>query len=577
MLDLNLKIGTKIGINIGIFVILAVSMAFLGRNLIDKFQAAASKHIPTLGFYEYSLNSSKIELLKFEANNKYSDKLIGGRENFDFQVILTYTKIKELKNYFRTKQEIEFDYTEIVKVFNNYVTNANKALDLISEIPLFRKSMLDTRNKIIELAKERGYEGVVDGLNDITSMDYVLTFNKDYSVTPTISQKLNKEKEQFYGSADDAVMLHLLEDFEKKFYRVHELYGKASTYMVQAEASYYACWNYPSDKRGAILASMQDMQKTISSYYLLMAIIFVLLGSIFTFSIIRSIKRGLNENYHIINSVANGNLDINIKESILKRTDEFGELSNILKGMVEKLKVMIKKISSSANDMNNASKQMKISSQNISSGAKNQATSLEEISASMEEMVSTITQNTSNANLAKKMAEELSGKIVHVNNESLKSIASIKEITEKISIINDIAFQTNLLSLNAAVEAARAGQFGKGFSVVAAEVKKLAERSRAASDEIQVISQKSVQVTLNASSMLSGIIPDINNTTKIVQDIALASMEQQTGSEQINASIQQMNNLTQNYVSTSDDLSQKSDVLDKMSTDLNEHVSDFQI
>ena len=77
--------------------ILAVTMAFLGRNLINKFQIAASEHIPILGFYEQSLNSSRIELLKFETNNKYSDTLVTSRDNFDFQVILIYTKIKELK------------------------------------------------------------------------------------------------------------------------------------------------------------------------------------------------------------------------------------------------------------------------------------------------------------------------------------------------------------------------------------------------------------------------------------------------------------------------------------------------
>jgi methyl-accepting chemotaxis protein len=112
---------------------------------------------------------------------------------------------------------------------------------------------------------------------------------------------------------------------------------------------------------------------------------------------------------------------------------------------------------------------------------------------------------------------------------------------------------------------------------VAAEVKKLAERSRAASDEIHIISQKSVQVTLNASSMLSNIIPDINSTTAIVQEIAMASLEQQSSSEQINNSIQQLNGLTQNYATTSEELSHKSETLSQMSTDLNEQISHFRV
>jgi Phenazine biosynthesis-like protein/Methyl-accepting chemotaxis protein (MCP) signalling domain len=152
-----------------------------------------------------------------------------------------------------------------------------------------------------------------------------------------------------------------------------------------------------------------------------------------------------------------------------------------------------------------------------------------------------------------------------------------KLVTNKISIINDIAFQTNLLALNAAVEAARAGEFGRGFSVVASEVKKLAEHSRTAADEINVISQQSMNVTMYASALLSELIPDIRNATTIVQEIATASMEQQSGSEQINSAIQQLNEITQQYAYTSIELSQKSEILNQMSTDLNNQIANFQL
>jgi methyl-accepting chemotaxis protein len=576
MFKLNFKIGTKIGLNMGVFVVLAVSMAFFGRSMIGKFQVAASKHIPTLGFYEQSLNSSRIELLKFEAYNKYADTLIVGRENFDFQILLIYNKIKEIKEQFSNNQEIKFDYKEITKVFNDYVINANKACDKLTEITFIRKSNLNILKKINSLADERQYKNIKDQMNEVLRMEFVLLYNRDYSVMSTISQKLNNAKEQFYGSAD-ADMLHLIEKYEQGFYRIHELYGKFSVLNTQAENSYYACWNYPADKRSAILSSMNDMEDNISNYYIIMALVFVVLGSIFTYTIVKTINSGVKENYEVIESVAKGNLDITIKESALGRTDEFGQLSGILKGMVEKLRAMITQISHSAKDVDSASNEIKSSSQNISEGASMQAASLEGISSSMEEMVANIVQNTSNANNAKKMAEALSSKIIYVNQESMKSIESIKEITDKISIINDIAFQTNLLALNAAVEAARAGHYGKGFSVVAAEVKKLAERSRIASDEIQIISQKSVAVSLHASSMLSDIIPDINNTTSIVQEIAIASMEQKSGSEHINHSIQQLNGLTQNYSVTAEELLHKSETLSQMSDDLNGQIDTFKL
>lgn len=104
-----------------------------------------------------------------------------------------------------------------------------------------------------------------------------------------------------------------------------------------------------------------------------------------------------------------------------------------------------------------------------------------------------------------------------------------KDIANKISIITDIAFQTNILALNAAVEAARAGEHGKGFAVVAAEVRKLAERSKLAADEIVTLAQKGLDLSQGAGKVMEEVLPKIQNTTKLVQEITAASPSKITG------------------------------------------------
>jgi methyl-accepting chemotaxis protein len=287
-----------------------------------------------------------------------------------------------------------------------------------------------------------------------------------------------------------------------------------------------------------------------------------------------AITKPIVESVNFAKKISSGNLEVRLNT---EHKDETGDLAASLSEMAEKLKIIISEIIMSSNTIANSSNDLSHFAEELSEGSSSQAASSEEISASMEEMVSNIHQNSQNAVETKKIAlKAVDG--IREGNEFTQSLSlSINDIAQKITIIGEIARQTNILALNAAVEAARAGEHGKGFAVVADEVRKLALRSQQAARQIDELSINGVTLAAKTKQKLTDIIPDIEKTAVLVQEIAAASLEQRMGADQVSSAINQLNLITQQNAGSASSFSKNSEALAQQAEILKDLIAYFQV
>jgi len=278
---------------------------------------------------------------------------------------------------------------------------------------------------------------------------------------------------------------------------------------------------------------------------------------------LNSLIVAMNDVTRAAEEIAEGNLTVAVRERSAQ-----DKLMQALSAMVSGLTRTVTDIRAIAGEVASASQSISSASVQVSNGATAQAASAEEASSSMEEMVSNIKQNADNAQQTEKIGTKSAKDAQESGKCVLEAVAAMKEIASKISIIEEIARQTNLLALNAAIEAARAGEHGKGFAVVAAEVRKLAERSQKAAGEINNLSNTTVKVSEKAGEMLDRLVPDIQKTAELVQEISAASREQDTGSELINKALQQLEKVIQQNASAAEEMASTTEELTGQSDQL---------
>ena len=566
----DLKTSAKLGIGFGVLVMFTASVCLIGWLGMNKMNQQ-NQLLSELGSMRAEYNLSRLFARTFV---HVKDISWADKANTSMGKILV--QLEQMKKEQVTQPEkilIDDIVTNLNQYYDNFKINKSNITQIVDFITLAKKlgddmSSLESSSSSVNLK-------VIEHFNKARLFATGFLAYSDSKYVDLAKKEIETSLSDY--TINNEAQLKVLKDYQLMLNQLAVVVIQQSNSDIQ-QSVIGTKITADFDQLQKLLETDATTEKsTAVSFMIIFTVISLVFGLLIALAITRYFTLSLNNGVQLARAYASGDLTYRLSENEVKGKDEIGELMYALRDMSNKLREVVSSILINSENVSQASVQINATTQQLSQGATEQASFTEEVSASMEQMLSSIQQNSENSIETERIANKSAKGIEKVAKASEESLSAVKQITNKISIINDIAFQTNILALNAAVEAARAGEHGKGFTVVAAEVRKLAERSKIAANEIVDLSNVSLTVSGLSVQQLTSIIPEIEKTAHLVQKIASTSLEQNAGSEQVNNAIQQLNQVTQLNAAASEEIASSTDELANQAEQLRDIVSFFKV
>ncbi|GAK53801.1 methyl-accepting chemotaxis sensory transducer [Candidatus Moduliflexus flocculans] len=302
------------------------------------------------------------------------------------------------------------------------------------------------------------------------------------------------------------------------------------------------CVGIPETRIGQIQENVRscgvEMRRNVQYWLIGIGGTAIVLFMLLSWGIARKIVTPLARLSTVTQQIASGDLRQTIP---VTSRDEIGRLSQAVNEMLGQVSGVIHQVRDVADRVALESLHIHANVQEMVQSVNAQSASAEEIASSLEEMTINITHNSHNALQTAQLALQSAEDAQETEEAVQRMIEAIYEIAKRVSVIQDIAAQTRLLSLNATIQAAHVTEFGKGFSVVANEVRDLAERAQFMAEEINLLAMTNVQIAEHAAEKLTTLMPDIQKTMEFIQEVHAASREQKNGSDYISNAMQELN------------------------------------